>query len=66
MEDNLKLWEKIKAGDARALKALHDRYYYHLFLFTRKLFHNNQGCEEAVSEQYRIQEIAYISLALSL
>ena len=50
MEEDLIIWGRIKAGDALALKVLHDRYYYQLFLYTRKLFHNNQGSEEAVSD----------------
>jgi RNA polymerase sigma-70 factor (ECF subfamily) len=48
--DDLKLWGRIRTGDILALKVLHDRYYYQLFLYTRKLFHNNQGNEEAVSD----------------
>ena len=50
MEDDLKLWQKIRVGDTLALKVLHDRYYYQLYLYTRKLFHNNQGSEDAVSD----------------
>lgn len=50
MEDDLKLWEKIRNGDTSAVKALHDRYYYHLYLFGKKMCHNPDVLDEAVSD----------------
>ena len=50
MEDDLKLWEKIKNGDTSAVKALHDRYYYQLYLFGKKMYHNPAALEEVVSD----------------
>ena len=50
MDEDLKLWEKIKDGDALALKLLHNRYYYQLHLYARKLYHNHDGLDEAISD----------------
>lgn len=50
MEDDLKLWEKIRKSDTLALKVLHDRYYYQLYLYAQKLYHNQCGLDEAVAD----------------
>ena len=50
MDDDLTLWKNIQNGDARALKVLHDRYYYQLYLYAKKLYHNQGELEEAVSD----------------
>jgi RNA polymerase sigma-70 factor (ECF subfamily) len=50
MEEDLKIWERIRSGDASALKALHERYFYQLHLYGRKLCHNSSILEEAVSD----------------
>jgi RNA polymerase sigma factor (sigma-70 family) len=50
MEEDLKIWEKIRNGDATAMKALHDRYYYHLYLYGKKMCHNTVILDEAVSD----------------
>lgn len=50
MENDLKLWEKIQNGDTQALKLLHDRYYYPLYFYARKLHHNKEGLEEVVAD----------------
>jgi RNA polymerase sigma-70 factor (ECF subfamily) len=51
MEDDLSLWNKIRVnGDVQALKVLHDRYYNQLYLYTRKIFNNSDGWDEAVSD----------------
>ncbi|MCE1200416.1 MAG: sigma-70 family RNA polymerase sigma factor, partial [Marinilabiliales bacterium] len=49
-EDDLKLWERIRADDTFALKELHDRYYYLLHLYARKMFHHEEEIEEAISD----------------
>jgi len=50
MEEDMKLWEKIRNGDTQALKMLHDRYYYQLYLYAKKLYHNQYGLDEAVAD----------------
>jgi len=50
MEDDLKLWEKIRNGDTSAVKVLHDRNYYHLYLFGKKMCRNQDVLDEAVSD----------------
>jgi RNA polymerase sigma-70 factor (ECF subfamily) len=50
MEDDLILWENIRYGDSQALKVLHDRYYHQLYLYAKKLYHNQSGLDEAVSD----------------
>ena len=51
MEDDLSLWNKIRVnGDVQALKVLHDRYYNQLYLYTRKIYNNSDGWDEAVSD----------------
>jgi len=50
MEDDLTLWKNIRNGDTLALKVLHDRYYYLMYLYARKIYHNQQGLDEAVSD----------------
>lgn len=50
MDDDLKLWKRIKAGDSLALRELFDRYYYQLQLDAKKVFHNQIEIEEAVSD----------------
>ncbi len=50
MNEDLKLWERIKAGDTLALKMLHERYYYQLYFYAQKSFHNEEGIDEAVSD----------------
>jgi len=50
MEDDLTLWKNIQNGDTRALKVLHDRYYYQMYLYAKRLYHNQNGLEEAVAD----------------
>jgi RNA polymerase sigma-70 factor (ECF subfamily) len=50
MEEDLKIWERIRSGDASALKALHERYFYQLHLYGKKLCHNSTLLDEAVSD----------------
>ncbi|MCK9412548.1 MAG: sigma-70 family RNA polymerase sigma factor [Prolixibacteraceae bacterium] len=50
MEEELKIWEKIRNGDTMALKVLHDRYYYQLYLFGKKLCDNRSVLDEVVSD----------------
>lgn len=50
MEDDLALWKNIRNGDTRALKALHDRYYYQMYLYAKKIYHLQNGLDEAVSD----------------
>lgn len=50
MEDDLTLWKNIRSGDTRSLKVLHDRYYYQMRLYATKIYHNQNGLEEAVSD----------------
>jgi RNA polymerase sigma-70 factor (family 1) len=50
MEEDLKIWEKIRNGDALAMKVLHDRYYYQLFLYAQKISNHPSILDEAVSD----------------
>jgi len=50
MDDDLTLWKNIQHGDTRALKVLHGRYYYQMYLYAKKSYHNHSGLEEAVSD----------------
>jgi RNA polymerase sigma-70 factor (ECF subfamily) len=50
MEEDKKLWEKIKNGDTCALQVLHDRYYYQLYLYARKIYNHPSVLDEAVSD----------------
>ena len=50
MEDDLTLWKNIQNGDTRSLKVLHGRYYYQMYLYAKKIYHNHSGLEEAVSD----------------
>lgn len=50
MEEDLKLWDRIRGGDTVALKLLHDRYYYQLYLYAKKTFQREKELEEAVSD----------------
>ena len=50
MEDDLTLWKNIRNGDTHALKVLHDRYYYQMYLYATKLYNNQHGLDEAVSD----------------
>jgi RNA polymerase sigma-70 factor (ECF subfamily) len=50
MEDDLTLWKNIREGDAQALKELHDRYYYQMCLYALKMYHCQNGMDEAVSD----------------
>lgn len=50
MENDLSLWKNIKDGDTRALRMLHERYFYTMFHYATKLFHNQNGLEEVVSD----------------
>ena len=50
MEDDLTVWKNIRNGDTRALKVLHDRYYFQMYFYATKLYHNQSGLEEAVSD----------------
>ena len=50
MEADLTLWKKIINGDTLALKVLHDRYYYQMYLYATKIYHNQYDLDEAVSD----------------
>ena len=50
MEDDLKIWTNIRNGDTQALRVLHDRYYYQMYIYATRLYHNQNGLEEAVSD----------------
>ena len=50
MEEDLKIWEKIRSGDTTAVKSLHDKYYYQLHLYGKKMCHNSSVLDEAVSD----------------
>lgn len=50
MEDDLTLWKNIREGDTQALKELHDRYYYQMCLYALKMYHCQNGMDEAVSD----------------
>ena len=45
------LWENIKKGDKNALRKLHDRYFYQMYLYAKKSTNENTGiAEELVSD----------------
>jgi RNA polymerase sigma factor (sigma-70 family) len=50
MEEDLKVWERIKQGDSSAVKVLHDRYYYQLYFYGKKICRNPSVLDEAVSD----------------
>ncbi|HWS00331.1 MAG TPA: sigma factor, partial [Prolixibacteraceae bacterium] len=50
MEDDQKLWERIRAGDTCAVKVLHERYYYQLYFFGKKICQNHSVLDETVSD----------------
>ncbi len=50
MEEDLKIWEKICNGDTSAMKVLHDRYYYQLYHYAKKIHPNPDVLDEAVSD----------------
>ena len=50
MEDDLTLWTNIRNGDTLALKVLHDRYYYQMYLYATKLYSTQSSLDEAVSD----------------
>lgn len=50
MDDDLTLWKNIQNDDTRALKVLHDRYYYQMYLYAKKIYHNQSGLDEAVAD----------------
>lgn len=50
MDDDLKLWERVRNGDVSAIKILHDRYYYQLYLYAKGIYHNPSILDEAVSD----------------
>src|SRR5664279_4578523 len=50
MENDLTLWKNIRKGDTRALKELHNRYYYQMCLYALKIYHRQRGMDEAVSD----------------
>jgi RNA polymerase sigma-70 factor (ECF subfamily) len=49
MDDQL-IWGKIVNGDVVALRILHDKYYYQLWLWASKYTHNETLSEELVSD----------------
>ena len=51
MEDDLSLWNRIREdGDVQALKVLHNRYYYQLYIYARKIYNNSEGWDEAAAD----------------
>lgn len=50
MEEDLKIWERIRSGDATAVKSLHNKYFYQLHLYGKKFCHNSSFLDEAVSD----------------
>lgn len=50
MEQDKKLWEKIRNGDTSAMRVLHDRYYYQLYLYAQKIYNHPAVLDEAVSD----------------
>jgi len=50
MEDDLTLWRKIQNGDTVALKELHNRYYYQMIHYVKRMHKNFKGSDEAVSD----------------
>ena len=50
MEHDLTLWKNIREGDTYSLKVLHDRYYYQMCLYAKKIYPNQYELDEAVSD----------------
>lgn len=50
MEKDLTIWEKIRNGDALAMKELHDKYYYQLYLYAQRISNHPSILDEAVSD----------------
>jgi len=50
MEEDFKIWEKIRLGDTSAIKALHDKYFYQLYFYGKKVCHDSAVLEEIVSD----------------
>jgi RNA polymerase sigma factor (sigma-70 family) len=50
MDDDLILWKSIQDGDTRALKVLHDRYYLGMHHYAHKLYANQSGLDESISD----------------
>lgn len=50
MEEDLKLWERVRNGDVTAIRVLHDKYYYQLYLYAKAIYHNPSILDEAVSD----------------
>ena len=50
MDDDLILWKSIRNGDPRALKVLHDRYYLLMYRYAHKLYANQSGLDESISD----------------
>lgn len=50
MEGDMKLWEKIKNGDTSAMRILHDRYYYQMYLYAQKIYNHPSVLDEAVAD----------------
>ena len=48
--NELKLWEGIQNGDAKALKSLHAEYFYAMCLFARKSVKDDDAVEQIVSD----------------
>jgi len=48
--DELKLWQRIKKGEVKALQELHAQYYHALFLFALKATNDHQLAENLVSD----------------
>ena len=48
--DDQRIWGKIVHGDVMALRNLHDKYYYQLWLWASKHTHNETLAEELVSD----------------
>ena len=48
--DDQSIWSRIVSGDVVALRNLHDKYYYQLWLWASKLTHNETLAEELVSD----------------
>jgi RNA polymerase sigma-70 factor (ECF subfamily) len=50
MEEDLTLWKTIRDGDTHSLKVLHDKYYYQMCLYAKKIYPNQRELDEAVSD----------------
>jgi len=50
MDDDLILWKSIRNGDTRALKVLHERYYLLMYRYAYKLYANQSGLDESISD----------------